>query len=1611
MSAFGSRPELKRPFFMLMALVIISIPTFVSANSETVVFESAISPDLWSWENSSDGHVFPVLEGSRSLAEPGLPVLPVQDLILLIPAGRQIADAWIEPLSTRSEKISSPQALGTPHITDSGEMVATSRMQSSNGAFPAAWGEFSGTHTWRGYHLLSISVFPARLENETITFLEDYAVQVIYSDGARQRMTLERERFVPGEIETNEEILRKVLSNPSAVGGYARTNGAVIAEDKGAFNPTRTPSLSGSAVQYLIITNEEMKDEFQRLADYKNSIGMPTLVATREHIAANFRHGADIQETIRMFIQDAYGKWGTEYVLLGGDSDIIPPRYVNNTFYPVNASTEIPVDLYFACLDGNWNANGNAEFCEAEEGGIVSDEADFAEEVFLGRATVSTPAAARVFVDKVLTYEGVPQGSQWTNRVLYACEVLFPAEYDDGMSIVLDGAQFSDQMVNELIEPCTEMEYVRMYETEALFPRDANLTKSALIDSLNSGHFGVFNQIGHGFYFNMSVGNGNFMSTDADNLTNGDHLFALFSLNCASAAFDYSCLMERFLQNPNGGSIISIGSVRAAFPNNSNNYQQNFFEALLCTEENRAGKLIALSRLPFLGNTVYNYVDRWTFQNYTLLGDPTVPLWSGVPQELDVVSSSMNLGPNQVTINVGSDGQPVENAQVCLSRNSEGAVSGFTNASGEVTLDYLANTADDLNLIVTGKNSAGHSSLVDVLDGSTYFSLYHSVYIDDNSGSSVGNGNSEMEAGETLELSTLLQETAGAGTTGLTGVLSTTEPLVNITTDTVGYSDVSGGGLAIQSSPFVVSVDAGLADGSAVTFQLTVTDASMETYEIEWNAIVKAPEPEVVLVNWEDETYGNGDGFLGNGERVKLSLEIKNFGSGQADLLDIRLRTYNPNVSLYDTMGTVSDLELLDSSGMVSSFSLSLGDVSRKSESYILLTDNHGRTTTHDFYLQRPATPLNIDTDTSLGADVIALRWDPIEEDGLCGYNVLRSLSSGGVYEQVNQDVVLGTSYFRDEGLGQLTKYFYKIVSVGESLVPSSQSVIVEQSTAPAERTGFPVAFEVETSGHLAVGDVDGDGYSEIVLGSDELYVWHHDGTELLDGDNESQTLGPLTDLGTTLHPAGVVLAQLDGQPGLEMIVCDIGNPERVYIFDKNGEVLPGWPQTTNEGSGTQWAWATPAVGDLDGDGDLEIVVNTLNGRTWAWHHDGTEVIDGDNNGATNGVFLIRTGAVWEWGISSPALCDLDGDGGKEIIFGTGNDEIGSHKLLVLKADGTHLDGFPYFTSNRVNNSPAVGDLNNDGIMEIVAYDRNGQLYVVQSDGTDYPGFPVDFNFGGMSGAGPSVALGDLDDDGELEIIFAGNVNGDTSKMVCIDTDIIGGTSGQTLSGWPKTLPGSTEGSPVVGDIDGDGLPDILYGIGGGSEDAPNNLYAFKANGSSIDGFPITLNGPLMPSPVICDVDNDLDVDIVYGGWDRAVHVWDMPFAFDQRNCPWPTFHGNMQRDGVIIPSYMVGVDEANDLPSAAFEAGAPYPNPFNPSTSIRLHVPVVNGSSDLELVVYNIQGRKVRTLHSGPISGGWHTMVWDGRDNTGRNQASGMYFMRAKSGGHSAIHKMTLVK
>ncbi len=98
------------------------------------------------------------------------------------------------------------------------------------------------------------------------------------------------------------------------------------------------------------------------------------------------------------------------------------------------------------------------------------------------------------------------------------------------------------------------------------------------------------------------------------------------------------------------------------------------------------------------------------------------------------------------------------------------------------------------------------------------------------------------------------------------------------------------------------------------------------------------------------------------------------------------------------------------------------------------------------------------------------------------------------------------------------------------------------------------------------------------------------------------------------------------------------------------------------------------------------------------------------------------------------------------------------------------------------------------------------------------------------------------------------------------------------------------------------------------------------------------------------------------------------------------------------------GVDEAG---RGALEVRA-HPNPANPRTSIAFAMP---GSGPAMLAVYDCRGRRVRTLHDGPLDAGSHSLPWDGRDDNGRGLGSGVYLYRLVAAGEAATGRVTLVR
>jgi len=125
-----------------------------------------------------------------------------------------------------------------------------------------------------------------------------------------------------------------------------------------------------------------------------------------------------------------------------------------------------------------------------------------------------------------------------------------------------------------------------------------------------------------------------------------------------------------------------------------------------------------------------------------------------------------------------------------------------------------------------------------------------------------------------------------------------------------------------------------------------------------------------------------------------------------------------------------------------------------------------------------------------------------------------------------------------------------------------------------------------------------------------------------------------------------------------------------------------------------------------------------------------------------------------------------------------------------------------------------------------------------------------------------------------------------------------------------------------------------------------------------------------------------------------------------------PTFSWDLDIDLGIEAYYhkstLVGVEEVNTMVPSQYALEQNFPNPFNPTTTIRFALPAMGTA---RLTVYDILGRQVRTLLNGEVGAGFHSVVWDGRNDLGRQVATGMYIYRIEAGSFISTKKMMLLK
>ena len=1449
-------------------------------------------------------------------------------------------------------------------------------------------------------------------------------------------------------------LLSAVLAFVSSMAAASERPG-----NSGGFSPTRMPSLEGSSVSFVIVTTPTMMPEFERLAAWRTKSGLPSVVRTLDEVLGAYPTGVDAAERLRLFLRDAHDLWGARWVLLGGDSDVMPVRQALSTYF---GGASLLTDLYFACLDGNWNADGDGIFGEAGQPGfpLSGDAVDFRSEVFVGRAPVSTLQEARVFVDKTLAYEKTPPAN-WADRALLLGEVLFPADWGIGdPPPQLDGATLAERVRGFM--PGT-FQFTRLFQNYPAFAGSLPETRVSTIAQLNAGP-ALVHHVGHGFRFNMSVGDVSIVNADADALTNGARTFVLYALNCTSAAFNFNCISERFMKNPNGGAVAVVGSTDLDFPTTSIGYQDEFYENIYTNGMNRIGEAFTRANEAFA-----NYAEwgegpyRWTQYCLVLLGDPTLPVWPTAPRTLSVsFPATVALGTGGVTVTVQSAGQPVAGALVTLAKGTEAYASATTNAAGQAVVPFWPRTVGAFTVAVTGFGAKPFEGQGTVGPAASAHLVVSSVRISlEMSDGKIAAG--DLPTGRPLLLDVRVRNEGSTGATGLSILARSSDPWVSFTDSTAGLPNLPASSEAWSITPLQLSIDGGVPDGRRVAIEVRLNGSGGLTSGevLEFRAVA----PRIALAQTTAPVAGPPPW-------QQFSVSLANRGAGG---LGPFVATVSPLSGVAAVQDSTAGLDTLaaGAQAIVGPFVFQPSGTPR----FLLRIENAGGALAESLLVDfaGPATPEDV---TAFGgADFIHISWTAPAADDLAGYRVYRSSSAGGPFTPLSLLPFQGSSFYEDLALPPTTTYYYRVAAVDESGNESAPSGIISTSTSPPSEPGWPTFVGIETPSAPALVDVTGDSIPEVIAGSEKMYAYQADGNELLDGDGDPLSHGIFAPHAYK-YWASPAVADLDGD-GMKEIVCcswqddpnQSPNVSRLYVWHADGTLADGWPQAFVDTPGMPWA--TPALGDLDGDGNLEIVVSSR-GRLYAFHHDGLEVRDGDANPATTGVFAKFEGSDYMYG--SPAIADIDKNGPSEIIF-CDRWHSGGSQVHVFRPDGSELPGFPRtLGSTQTTSSPAVADIDGDETFEIVLGSGDDKVYAIRSDGLDATGWPRSGVY--LSGATDfqsSPAIGDIDGDGDADVVIGSN----DGKIHAWR-----GRDGAPRAGFPMQITAASFrlGSPIIGEIDGErpGREIVIPGF-----DA--KLYAVNHNGTTVPGFPYTMSGEVNAAAVLGDADGDGIQNLLFQSKDQRIYLLEFPgVTYSALENPWPMFRQNVRRNGSFVPAPTVGValacfradvenggvrlswqggaegillwsvrrgvaegsfEDASRLNDQAivtrereetsyFDPGvapdenvrywleaitptgavnrygplaigpcperaeflAPGPNPFSPRVSFRLVVPA-GASLRSSLRIFDVRGRLVRAIFDGVLPQGAHDLEWNGVDERGVQTASGVYFARARIG------------
>lgn len=690
----------RKPFVLaaVMVLSLLVAPLYAATHTLTFTEEDLLISKV-------DGYDLVLLKDGAYLTDVGKPKLPTKSLRVLIPPGSEVTGIKIDATSEMKLEGSftiypaqefKADFLPPPPFAEP-DPVVYGQTRVYPGDLLICVGE---SYIGGSYEVAHLLVFPLQYvpQSGELQLYKSITFTLTLAEGGPDIPKI-RSRSKTSQ-KSWDLLVKETVINPEDAEAY-RVSPKIILNNGVEVKPlnlrqARVNNRSDPS-DYIIITSDTtMAEAFMPLADWRIKKGIPTEIFTVPWIESNCI-GADIQEKIKNFIYDSYTNRGTQHVLLGGNSDLVPIRYSYIYHYDDLHNGEAATDLYYS------NCTVGSEEWVVYEGPksptphitynppVGCSINALLPRVNVGRLLVADENQAGDVINKILTYErDVP-------AMDYHKTFLFHAADEGGRIGYID---FVDPAILDYLRPNTRT--LIADGTDA----DGQSTPENIISFMTGGSdldvpFNFVWSCSHGNPWGLSTNTTGFTGNHIEQIINVPRFNGSFyAWACTSAPIgliDPTILAAKWVNLPNGGGLAWIGSSIIAGGDrgvwHARYYHEEMWEDSQDYHHHNLGRAFSEAKIRMIENWVDYPIDpatSWCEYHaimWNLVGDPMVPLFNHMPGTLDVMVYPQMVEPDIATtlsITVEDDGDPVAGALVCLMKSDENVyLTDYTDANGE----------------------------------------------------------------------------------------------------------------------------------------------------------------------------------------------------------------------------------------------------------------------------------------------------------------------------------------------------------------------------------------------------------------------------------------------------------------------------------------------------------------------------------------------------------------------------------------------------------------------------------------------------------------------------------------------------------------------------------------------------------------------------------------------------------------------------------------------------------------------------------------------------------------------------------------------------------------